>query len=85
MAGEHVGVIMPKQLIQWVDEEAQRRGVTRSRCVNEIINEVSGLDVPLRRQGRKPSAHKEALKEIEDATGQVLAPGSRLPRSFFPQ
>jgi len=80
MISQHVGVLIPAKLLEWLDEEAEKRGMTRSRTVATILLEQSGLDLELPPRGRRiETERKRAIREIGEATGQVPIPGSNLP------
>lgn len=67
-----IGVVIPTELVDWLDARAKARGVTRSRLVAQMILDESGLDLELAVQGRSVnSARKQATREIADVTGQI--------------
>lgn len=80
MTSQHIGVLIPATLLKWLDEEAEKRGMTRSRTVATILLEQSGLDLELPSRGRRiETERKKAIREIGEVTGQVPIPGVNLP------
>lgn len=72
MASTTIGVVIPTQLLDWLDLKAKALGMTRSRMVAQMLLEESGLDLELSIQGRSlNTARKQATREIADVTGQV--------------
>ena len=61
MRSTTIGVVIPIQLLDWLDLKAKANGMTRSRMVAQMLLEESGLD----------TARKQATREIADVTGQI--------------
>lgn len=72
MRSTTIGIVVPLQLLDWIDEKAVSVGLTRSRYVAQLLVDASGLDIELAVQGRSlNTAKKRATREIAEATGQV--------------
>lgn len=72
MRSTTIGVVVPLPLLDWIDEQAKERSLTRSRYIAQMLLDASGLDLALKVQGRcVDTERKRATREIGEATGQV--------------
>lgn len=67
-----IGFACPLPLAQWLEEEAERRQLSKSRLIATILLEASGLDIELQKPGRPTeSAYQKNVREIAAETGQT--------------
>ena len=72
MRSTTIGVVVPLPLLDWIDEAAKAKSLTRSRFIAQMLLDASGLDLALKIRGRcVDTERKRATREIAAATGQV--------------
>lgn len=72
MRSTTIGVVVPIQLLDWLDGVAKAEHTTRSRYVAQMLLNASGLDLELVYPGRKiESERKRATRDIAAITGQT--------------
>jgi len=72
MRSTTIGVVVPIQLLDWIDERAKSVNLTRSRFIAQMLLDASGLNLTLSVQGRNvDTERKRATREIGEVTGQV--------------